>query len=879
LRNRHLLGFIFLTTVLIFGNYLPAQPIEENHNFSLEWEFSNSVSINTYQIHSLPYRSLEEILALQNGVVEMRDRDGIFSSSESELHVRGGRDYENGFYLNGVNVVDPITGVYTANFSIRALERIDFYSGGFPAQFGNANSSIIEMSTISGGEKISGYGEILTDNEIGSDFGKTNYLISLDGPITKSKNLRFFGLVERTRFDDRYPSPITDDALPGSPIRLPNNWLEGWTYHGRLDFGLNNRMNLSAHLDGSNQEWREYQHAYYFDSAHSPFHDDDNLAIGGTFNHEIVANQTSYTIGASFFRSERFQGDGVYKDDLWAYGRPGGNYGTDPFNLFYYSDIDSTAVVTDTVRVYMSATDTVGQPRTFVVGGDEGHVYSNYLRHRADVFSLAGELNHSFRKWHRGTLGIEYKRSAIRYYQHLFPDNVWEGVPGNGFVDAINYGYDDFGNESDKASWENEIKNPVTLSAFLENKFTYDKLEISPCIRLDRWDLDALKFRNVELPLDPDSLQFNSNPNDDSLIQTLELSDMEAVDAITRLSPRLSVRVPFKNGTTIHGNAGIYFQMAPYQYLFNDYEFFDYKIRTGGYYIPLGNSALQPQKNTLLEVGLSQEINQDVIKVLLGVKGFYKWSNDEIQVYTQPSLPRAFATYRNADQADVYGLELMLNLKYGKYTNIEFRRSMAKASGTGSFANAQGNVAWVNANSPINSAPLDYDQQEKFAMKLEFDFRNKSEDLNQIIQGLVFNFILKYGSGLPYTPIQVTNEATLGAFAPIAIDYRNAHAMPYTVTLDFYLERSITLSHLRLTPFVSGTNLVDKKNVANVWNGSGLPNSTAWLQTPEGQQFIQATSSPDYTGLNGEGKYYIREQVPQHYYAPRQFFFGLKAEF
>jgi len=865
-------------TLASFRQGVFPEPVRDFHGFELlksiepNWEFDgNSTKIPKSLIRSLPYRSIEEIIALQNGVVEMRDRFDQISSTETELHVRGGRDYENGFYLNGVNVIDPITGIYTASFSTSALSSIEFYSGGFPVQFGNANSSIIDLNTISGGEKLSGFAEALTDNSIGSDFGKSHYLLSLDGPIIKSKHLTFFSLVERTKFDDRYPSPITPDALPGSPNRLPNNGLESWAYHGKMNYDPSDRISLSAHIDGSNSQWIEYLHSYYFDSAHTPYHYDDNLAIGASFSHALIPSKTSYSVGVSFFRSKRFQGDGVYKEDLWAYGRPNGNPRAERTNLFYLSDNPATPVMTDTIRVD-------GQLHTFVVGGDESHVYDDYLRHQAEVVTINGDITNRFNNWYSASLGVDYKKSSIRYYQHLYPVNVWNGTQGNGFQDAINYGFDDFGNEADGQSWQNETKHPVNWSAYLENKFKLDIVEINPSIRFDRWDTDALKLRNLGLPLDPDSLAFDGNPNNDSLTQTLELGDMGKVSSILKWSPRLTIKVPIKDQTIIHSSFGVHYQMPPYEYLYNDYEFFDYKIRTGGYYIPLGNSSLQPEKTILLEAGISHKFNPNI---QVSVTGFRKWARDQIQVFTQPSLPRSFSTFRNWDEVDVKGIELQLELKRGKYAIFEFLYSFTDATGTDSYPNSQYNIAWVNTKVPTDIPPLDYDQRHKLVGIIDLDFRNRDELEHgpTFLEKVHFIVLLKYGSSLPYTPIAVTNEATLGLFAPLATGNRNSQRIPDELTIDLHLERSISFGKFEVTPFFEAINILDKKNVANVWQGTGLPNSTGWLQTSDGQQFIQASNTPDYTGLNGEQKYYIKQQLPQHYFAPRQYFFGLRAAF
>ncbi|MCH8027219.1 MAG: TonB-dependent receptor [candidate division Zixibacteria bacterium] len=874
---------IILQVFLLLNFNSTAMAGNDNETDSLELKQGtiSQTTLTTAEIRSLPYRTIEELIGLQNGVVVIQDnvrqvgsfaiqRDAINSF---ELHVRGGRDYENGFYLNGIRINDPVTGLYIGSFSTYALKRLEFYPGYIPLQFGNATSSVISMQTLSGTDEYRGFAEIFSDNSIGSDFGQNYYTAGISGPIPGINKGSMFGLVERRKLDDRNPSWITDKSLPESPNRLPNNWNESWAYHAKLDYDFSEKIILSAHLDGSNSEWSEYLHSYYFNIEHTPYHDDDNLLIGSILRFELEPEKTNFSLSASYFMSERFSGDGVYRQDLWAYGRPGGNPRNLNGNLFRSFDDPTTPVITDTMTVD-------GQVRSFVIGGDEGRVYSNYLKHKSEVVSLRGRLQHQFSKTHSTVMGIEYSKSTIRYYQHLFPTTVWRGSTGSGFQDAINYGYDEFGNETDPGNWENETKHPTELSFFIEDKLDFGRVELMGGGRLDIFDYATLAPRNPALPLDPDSLQFDTITTNDTLIQTLDLGDLEKVDKFIRLSINWLLKIPFSEAFNVHISSGVNYQKAPYQFIYNDYDYFSFKIRTGGYYIALGNSSLEPQKSSFIEGGARFEWDNNS-SVEFNV--YFKERSGQIQVFSQPSLPTSFATYRNSDEVDIFGIELFADIKTAEHARLRLGYTYSDATGSGSYASSFGNFAWVNSNVPnFTVPPLDYDQTHKLVGMFELDFRNKeSNGLNQagFLEGFLLNFIVKAGSGLPYTPMQVFNEATLFPFLPIQIDTRNSRRGDWTATIDFRLEKTFQRGHIQLTPYVSANNLFNRANVADVWNGTGEPNTTGWLTTPEGETFVQVYSQPDRTGLTGEEKYQIKQQLPINYWNPRQYYFGLRVSF
>ena len=286
------------------------------------------------------------------------------------------------------------------------------------------------------------------------------------------------------------------------------------------------------------------------------------------------------------------------------------------------------------------------------MGGDEGHVYANYMKHKSEVVSLRGQLQHQFSESHSAVMGIEYSKSTIRYYQHLFPTVVYRGSQSGGFQDAINYGYDEFGNETDPDNWENETKHPTEFSFFVEDKLDFGWIEFKGGARLDIFDYDALTPRNLRLPLDPDSLQFDTIFTNDAGIQSLELEDMKKVDKFKRISANTSVGVTVSDKFQLHANAGINYQTVPFKFIYNDYEFFDFKISTGCYFVAIGNSSLEPQKGMFIEGGPRFEWGKNS-SIELNV--YLKRLKRQVQIFNQPSLPTSFASYRNINEVDVFG--------------------------------------------------------------------------------------------------------------------------------------------------------------------------------------------------------------------------------
>ncbi|HEX2897017.1 MAG TPA: TonB-dependent receptor [candidate division Zixibacteria bacterium] len=844
------------------------------------------------ELLAMPTRGFEEVVGIQTGVVQVKPNlgpRGLRGQREAtnapELNIRGGRPSEVAYYVDGYSQQDPLSGNSTANISNNAIKEVSIVSGGFPAEYGHVAAGIVNVVTNSGGTEYHGNAEVVTDNWADGGFKRTYdqnwYTFDLSGPIPGISNSFFFGSIERRYHGDREPSAVTEDVLAGEPGRLAGNWLDGWSYQGKLDFKPTENVQLAFSGNASKEEWSEYTHSYLFNAEHMPYYEDKNIGLNAKLTHTLNSH-SFYTLSGSYFNTDRFRGDGVHRKDIWAYGRPAGNPANDNETLFRaWDDMNLDSLGNQIVTPTDYITDTVdGVVRTFIGPGDESHVYDDYLKRKSAYFGFKGQMTNEINSDHTLKGGFEFNRHTLRFYQHFIPVNVWNGVAGNGFQDANRYGYDMFGEESDDQTWQNDTKHPIDLGLFLQDRLEYKGLIVTGGLRYDYFDYKAQRLRNPELPLDPDSLQFDTISTNDNFAQTLEEGDTESSKAFTRLSPRLGIAFPIDDKTQMRVSYGQFYQRSELQNLYVGYDYLDYKIRTGGYYVAFGNPNLEPPKTTAYEIGVSRQLGE---YTAFDLNVFYKDVSDLVQVYTQPSLPRSFSTYRNSDYGTIKGMEFELKTRRTNQITLNLKYTLSFASGTGSYANSQGNVAWVNANGPLQTAPLDFDQTHKFVGIFDLRYGKKEGPRmgdSYPLQNFGLNVILQAASGLPYTPIVITNEATLASFAPVALDTRNSENGPWTLIVDLKLERGFSLGKYTLSPYLWVKNLLDRDNVVQVWEGSGRANSTGWLETPEGQQFASAHSQIDDTsGLTGEEKYELAQFQPQNYANPRMVYFGLRASF
>ncbi len=120
---------------------------------------SSSVHYDTDELKSLPVEGIRNVLELSAGI--NKNADGTYS-------IRGGGAYEINYQINGMKSLTTNTGVpaygtgsksdnsWKYDINPLAIAQMEVISGGFNAEYGNAQSGIVKVVTKEGGAKFSG---------------------------------------------------------------------------------------------------------------------------------------------------------------------------------------------------------------------------------------------------------------------------------------------------------------------------------------------------------------------------------------------------------------------------------------------------------------------------------------------------------------------------------------------------------------------------------------------------------------------------------------------------------------------------------------------------------------------------------------------------
>jgi len=239
---------------------------EETHNLgevTIVGEESNSsrTQMSMVQMNSKVIKNLPLLMGERDVIKSIAMMPGIQVVGElaSGFNVRGGNSDQNLILLSGTPVFNTshLFG-FLSMINPDVVDNLRVYKGGLPARFGERVSSIMEIDMKEGNDKtVKAYGGL----------GIINSRLTLDGPLTKNKKLRFLA-AGRMSYTDWVLKKVPDPDVSSSVTNFydfcgklsyrfnRNNWMNAMGYTSHDEFSTssqsvnnygNDLFNLETH--------------------------------------------------------------------------------------------------------------------------------------------------------------------------------------------------------------------------------------------------------------------------------------------------------------------------------------------------------------------------------------------------------------------------------------------------------------------------------------------------------------------------------------------------------------------------------------------------------------------------------------------------------
>ena len=407
-------------------------------------------------------------------------------------------------------------------------------------------------------------------------------------------------------------------------------------------------------------------------------------------------------------------------------------------------------------------------------------------------------------------------------------------------------------------------RKPREISAYIQDKLEFNSIILNVGLRYDYFDANSVvpadpTDPNIYAPFKEEHIYKNYSPDvpEDELIEYTPDERRafmhKKVDAKMSLSPRLGIAFPITDKGVIHFSYGHFFQVPEFQYLYTNP---DFKVTSGSGSSVLGNADLKPQRTVMYELGLQQQMTDDIgVDITLFYRDVRDW------VGTSPTIKTAktavsYSKFENKDYSNVRGITLKVEKRFTNHYSFRVDYTFQTAEGTYSNPQDAYNASLRNAAPVLALVPMNWDQRHTCNAQMIYE-----------VSDWTISLIGRYWSGRPYTPSYARSE-TVGASAVTGFTTNSARR-PAQKSIDLTIKKLFRLnSNLHLGFFVNVYNLLDQRDETGVYTDTGTAEYTT-------------NADPSRIPYNSARVSTIEDYVlqPGWYTAPRQIQAGLLLDF
>ena len=630
-------------------------------------ETSTRHFVSAQEISVQPMTQLSDVLTTLPGI------DNV----NGQLTVRGGSIDQVQFLIDGVRTNNPLDYSPYTNINLSSIQELEIITGGFNAEYGQAQSGVFNIITKEGGKTIRGYNEFRLTPPGKPHFGTAFYDYSTTRywENTHARHLQWW--------IDNPDQWVDPNGIKGID---PNSL---WTPEQAYQNYLNTHQPLTDYTNRSSYEEEfslggpmPFNDMYFFVSgkyrtappitgnsfrnmgtwfdgtAKITFHLSQNLKL----MFSGIYSETNTNVGMESMNFDFISANGL-----------GAKYAYDDFNGYPESNNNSQAVQFTHVlgkntfyQLQLSRYFHFQSQSTFPgdsLGWESGSpIYDNLLA--VDEFGnpIPGAYNdiiglHTTGYYYRGE-----DRNTKYSLTGSFLSQINSGWQVKAGLEFTYYTLDRFQEAKAYGAIEDRAYKPYEGAIYYQNKLEFEGLIMNLGVRYDFY-----------------------NPNDNQYSDTYDPFDVyqSAVDGTTptpkteptklfgQISPRIGVSHPISENTVLHFSYGHFFQRANW----GDYGegtgsdaagqsvsgiLNTYLIDQGnGQYIAynLGNRNLAPRKVVQYEVGVEHNINGLVADVTAYYKDYTKTVRS-VKVITKSG--GSYITTANGDYGDEKGIEISL---------------------------------------------------------------------------------------------------------------------------------------------------------------------------------------------------------------------------
>jgi len=846
----------------------------------------SSRQIEMGSIDSKAVSNIEDLIAIQAGV----------SSSGGELHVRGGRANEVVYSIDGMSVSDPVDGGTALSVDTDAIKDMKVMTGGFTAEYGNAQSGIVNIVTKDGDPFYSGKLELNSDHVFSEGNNMDVVKFAVGGPLlgTGVANLKeklTFYLNGAAQWEDgRYR-----DYYKGSPndklVYLDNAYPNYNPYSSRddvLGFEIGDRNyntynvnfktkyqfsateNMTFAIRGDRSTSTPYSHSWRYALQHYLESETNQRQYIMTYD-KVLSPEVNYKLKASYYTKETKSNPKGIDRSSYLTLNPAASLSQHVTNVLN-GDYGYTSIDENGDGVYDNGF-IASSNWTYSIAGLEnsknvpgfsapGTIWDNFIDDKTTIMSLRGDLEYQINEIHGAKTGFEVIKNHIekdqlfsfltiyedrrqKYLKNIYnvatpTENVdkldsliTQLNPDTGLIEYIPiYSQADYYAAAKAASGK---RDGYKADPWQGSFYLQDKMEWEGMI--------------VNMGLRSDLWYLGTDyqvKQDDGTYRTTKFKSSDRFQMM--LSPRLGVSHPISERDVLRFAYNYQNQLPQMQYVFTSKTPEDAEV--SDQIITVGNPKLKPQITVTYEVGMQHAFN-DLYTV--DVTAYYKniYNYVSTKKVTKPEETNVYwYEYISEDYGSTRGIDIAFDRSMSNFISASLAYSLAWAEGNNSDTVIQDEAT------NLREFPLDWDIRHNLNFNVTFRIERGEEYLIPAtslilpVDDFTINLSYNIASGTPYTPVSVEGNNALDT---------NSKRKDATQETNLKISKGIQLGKTNVKVFLDVSNLFKNKNVLTVYpktgsataDGSDLSDPNTGYTYHETQyMYSQAINNPAYVNNN-----------------------------
>ncbi|MDP2173854.1 MAG: carboxypeptidase regulatory-like domain-containing protein [Candidatus Cloacimonadaceae bacterium] len=828
----------------------------------------SSRQIEMSKISDVSVTSVAGIVALQAGVTNIG----------GELHIRGGRANEVNFTVDGMSVSDPVDGGSALQVDTDAISDMKVMTGGFPAEYGNAQSGVINIVTKDGDSYYSGKIEYNTDHLIGEGRNSDIIKFALGGPVfpygadhLKDKFTFYLnggGEWQDGRLKDYYIGDPNKDYIlkdyllndvqlleyeydPYNPyegresilgIDMGNRNYNSYNVNFKSKYVFNPTQRMTFAVRGDRSFDYPFSYGWRYALHHYAISETNQRQYVGTYDH--VFNSTmNLKVKASYFQKTSNSGPrGIDRNNYMAMFIDPANLPADYVDNVLMGDYGYRSVDDNSDGVYdigfLPASfwtyriASVEFPRSISGFNAPGSIYTNFVDDKTSTINARADFEWQVNDTHLAKSGLEIIRHVIEKNQLQNFLNIYEDrrqASLRRVFDMANFTpvYDSLGvitNIPSSLHYIYETDDGILLPIYKPEDYYRAALEASgkrDGYKADPWQVAYY----VQDKMEWEGMIVNAGLRFDFwyLGKTYQVLQDDGnfrtveFDKSDRSQMMISPRLGVSHPITDRDVLRFAYN---YQNQLPQMQYiFTSKTpadaNVSDQAITVGNPKLEPQITVTYEVGLSHQLSDDFV---IDMTAYYKNLYNYVSTIKEKKPGEEQITwYRfiSEDYGSARGIDVQLEKIMSNFNTWTVAYSLAWAQGNNSSTVIQDEMT------NLREFPLDWDVRHNLSLNYTFRIGRGEEfflpysDVILPFDDFSANLNWSFASGAPYTPQSTVGNSFLDT---------NSKRKDFTNQANMRLAKGIALpNRMNMRVFLDVENLFKTKNVLAVYPKTGSP--------------------------------------------------------